>query len=329
VTQLDPVLPAGGVTPSFAGATGWLNSPPRTLDDLRGSVVLVEFWTYSCINWLRSHPYVRAWAQAYERDGLVVVGVHSPEFPFERDVDNVRAAAAVDRVTHPIALDNDYAVWRSFDNHYWPALYFLDAQGQIRHHHFGEGDYERSELAIRQLLAEAGLGGGTRELVSVDAAGAEAPADWDSLGSPETYLGYERAANFASPGGADADQRRVYTAPERLRPNHWALAGEWTVGAQSVALHAAGGRFAYQFHARDLHLVMGPAERGRSVRFRLRLDGRPPGDAHGVDVDGQGDGVLTDPRLYQLIRQPGPVADRLLEIEFLDPGAQAYVVTFG
>jgi thiol-disulfide isomerase/thioredoxin len=322
-------LPVEGSMPSLAGATEWLNSPPLTAAGLRGSVVLVEFWTYTCINWLRTLPYVRAWAEHYQDRGLVVIGVHTPEFDFEHDLDNVRRAVKDLRVDYPVAVDNDYAIWSAFDNHYWPALYFVDAQGQIRHHQFGEGRYEESEMLLQQLLTEAGSGGIGRDLVSVDAGGVEAAADWGSLRSPENYLGYERTDNFASSNGAVLDTPHVYAAPAGLRLNHWALAGDWTVRRGAVALNQAGGRIAYRFQARDLHLVMGPAARGMPVRFRVLIDGQPPGAAHGTDIDDQGNGTVTDPRLYQLVRQPGPVTDRTFEVTFLDPGVQAYAFTFG
>ncbi|MFL5804609.1 MAG: thioredoxin family protein [Roseiflexaceae bacterium] len=318
-----------GELPSLGSATEWLNSQPLTAAGLRGKVVLIDFWTYTCINWLRSLPYVRAWAEKYKDQGLVVIGVHTPEFAFEKDVDNVRRAAKDMRVDYPIAIDSDYAIWTAFDNHYWPALYFVDAQGHIRHHQFGEGQYEQSEIVIQQLLAEAGIGGIGHELVSVDARGAEAAADWGSLQSPENYVGYERTENFASPGGAALDQRKVYAAPARLNLNHWALSGDWTVKKQATVLNAANGRIAYRFHARDLHLVMGPATRGTSVRFRVLIDAQPPGAAHGIDVDDQGIGTVSEQRLYQLIRQPQPIDDRLFEIAFLDSGVEAFAFTFG
>jgi thiol-disulfide isomerase/thioredoxin len=332
VQQVTPAavqLPIEGELPSLGGATEWLNSPPLTAAGLHGKVVLIDFWTYSCINWLRSLPYVRAWAEKYKDQGLVVIGVHSPEFGFEHNVDNVRRAAKEMGIDYPIAIDNDYAIWRAFKNQYWPALYFVDAEGHIRHHQFGEGEYEQSERIIQQLLAKAGIGGIGRELVSVDARGAEAAADWGSLKSPENYVGYERTENFASPGGAVLDRRRVYAAPERLRLNQWALSGDWTVGKQVAVLNRANGRIAYRFHARDLHLVMGPAARGTAVRFRVLIDGQPPGAAHGIDVDDQGNGTVTEQRLYQLIRQPKPIGDREFEIEFLDSGVEAFVFTFG
>ncbi len=322
-------LPIEGELPSLGSATGWLNSPPLTPAGLRGKVVLIDFWTYTCINWRRSLPYIRAWAEKYKDHGLVVIGVHAPEFEFEKNVDNVRQAAKDMRVNYPIAIDSDHAIWRAFKNEYWPALYFVDAQGDIRHHHFGEGEYEQSEKIIQQLLAEAGIGGIGHELVSVDARGAEVAADWGNLKSPENYVGYERTQNFASPGGAVLDKRRVYTAPARLRLNHWALSGEWTVEKQAIVLNQANGRIVCRFHARDLHLVMGPAARGTSVRFRVLTDGRPPGAAHGIDVDAQGNGMVTEQRLYQMIRQPKPIADRQFEIEFLDSGVKAFAFTFG
>jgi len=329
MTRAAIKLPVEGEFPSLAGATEWLNSPPLSASGLRGKVVLIDVWTYTCINWLRTLPYVRAWAEKYKNQGLVVIGVHSPEFAFEHNVDNVRRQAKDMRVDYPIAIDNDFAIWRAFKNQYWPALYFVDAQGHIRHHQFGEGEYEKSEMVIQQLLAETGIGGIGPELVSVDARGAEAAADWGSLKSPENYVGYERTENFASPGGAVLDKRRVYAAPARLRLNHWALAGDWTVEKQAIVLNKPNGRIAYRFHARDLHLVMGPSARGTSVRFRVLIDGRPPGAAHGIDVDDQGNGTVTEQRLYQLIRQPKPIADRQFEIEFLDSGVEAFAFTFG
>jgi thiol-disulfide isomerase/thioredoxin len=315
--------------PSLDGATGWLNSQPLDAAALRGKVVLIDFWTYTCINWLRQLPYVRAWAEKYKDRGLVVIGVHTPEFEFEKDVDNVRRAAKEMGVNYPIAIDSDYAIWRAFGNYAWPALYFVDAQGRLRHRHLGEGDYKRSEMMIQQLLAEAGFGGFDRGLVSVDARGAEVAADWGNLRSPENYVGQERTENFASPGGAVLGKDRVYAAPARLRLNHWALSGDWTIKKQATVLNKANGRIAYRFHARDLHLVMGPAARGTSVRFLVLIDGQPPGAAHGIDVDDQGNGTVTEQRLYQLIRQPKPIADRQFEIEFLDSGVEAFAFTFG
>jgi len=322
-------LPVEGELPSIDGATGWLNSPPLTAADLRGKVVLIDFWTYTCINWLRSLPYVRAWAEKYKDQGVVVIGVHTPEFSVEHDIVRVARAAKEMKVEYPIAIDNDYAIWRAFQNQYWPALYIVDAQGQIRYHRFGEGDYEQSERVIQQLLAETGRGGIGHDLVAVEARGAEAPADWGSLRSPENYLGYDRTENFASRGGAVSDRQHLYAVPEHLSLNHWALVGDWTMGKQATVLKQANGRIVYRFHARDLHLVMGPAARGPSVRFRVRIDGQAPGPAHGSDVDEQGNGAVTESRLYQLIRQPGTITDRQFEIEFLDPGVEVFAFTFG
>jgi thiol-disulfide isomerase/thioredoxin len=322
-------LPIEGELPSLGGATGWLNSLPLTPDGLRGKVVLVDVWTYTCINWLRTLPYVRAWAEKYKNQGLVVIGVHSPEFAFEKNVDNVRRAAKDMRVDYPIAIDSDFAIWRALKNEFWPALYIADAQGRIRYHQFGEGEYEQSEKIIQQLLTEAGKSGISDELVSVDARGAEAAADWGSLRSPENYVGYGRTENFASRGGAVLDKPHVYAAPARLNLNDWALSGDWTMQKQTALLNKPNGRVVYRFHARDLHLVMGPAAPGTSVRFRVLIDGKPPGAAHGVDVDDQGNGTVTEQRMYQLIRQPKPIADRQFEIEFLGPGVETFAFTFG
>jgi hypothetical protein len=296
---------------------------------LRGKVTAVDFCTYTCINWIRTLPYVRAWADKYADQGLVVLGVHTPEFSVERDVENVRRALRQMRVDYPIALDNDYAIWDSFANRYWPALYLVDAEGRIRHHWFGEGDYEGSERIIQRLLAEAGAGRIDEELVAVDASGAEAQADWDELRSPETYLGSDQTQGFRPPHGITADLRHVFVAPERLKLNDWALSGDWAMQPERVVVNVPGGRIAYQFHARDLHLVMGPVAHGASIPFRVRLDGLPPGKAHGVDIDEHGGGVATEQRLYQLIRQPSPIVDRRFEIEFLQPDVGAFVFTFG
>jgi thiol-disulfide isomerase/thioredoxin len=322
-------LPVEGKLPSLRNATAWLNSDPLTASGLRGKVVLVEFWTYSCINWRRQLPYVRAWAEKYKDQGLVVIGVHAPEFSFEKHVDNVRQAAKEMRIDYPIALDNDHAVCRDFNNEYWPALYFVDAQGRIRHHQFGEGEYEQSERIIQQLLAEAGGSGFSHELVSLDPQGAEVGADWNDLRSAENYVGYERTENFASPGGARPDKPLSYTVPARLKLNHWALEGDWTMQREGIALNKPNGHIVYSFHGRDLHLVMGPAVPGMPVRFRVLIDGQPPGAAHGVDVDDQGNGTVTEPRMYQLIRQPMSIVDRQFEIEFLDSGVEAFSFTFG
>ena len=311
-------------------AREWLNSSPLTAAALLGKVVLVDFCTYTCINWLRTLPHIRAWAQKY-RQGLVVVGVHTPEFEFEKNIDNVRRAVKDMRIEHPIVVDNDYAIWRAFSNQYWPARYFLDARGRVRDQHFGEGEYERSEKTIQRLLADAGSAGPAgidKRVVSVEGTGIEAAADWGNLRSPENYVGYDRTEQFAS-GGVARDRRRLYSAPARLSLNQWALTGEWTIGRQTITLNAAPGRIVDRFHARDLHLVMGPSRRESPVRFRVSIDGQPPGAAHGLDVDGRGNGMVIDQRLYQLIRQPQPIADRTFEIEFLDPGVEALAFTFG
>jgi thiol-disulfide isomerase/thioredoxin len=322
-------LPDEGQLPSFGGATGWLNSPPLTPAGLRGKVVLVDFWTYTCINWLRQLPYLRAWAAKYSGHGLVVIGVHTPEFSFEQNADNVRGAVQDMQITYPVATDNDYGVWLAFDNHYWPALYFADAQGRIRHHHFGEGEYSQSEMVIQQLLGEAGSTGAGTDIVSVDPTGLEAPADWASLRSPENYTGYKRTEGFASPGGPVPGQAHIYTVPAELGRNQWALSGDWTMEEEAATLNAANGQIACRFHARDLNLVMGPVAPATPVRFRVMLDRQPPAEGHGTDVDGDGNGILAQQRAYQLIRQPGTITDRTFEITFLDLGAQTYCFTFG
>jgi thiol-disulfide isomerase/thioredoxin len=308
--------------PSLGGATEWLNSEPLGAAELRGRVVLVNFWTLTCINWLRQEPYVRAWSQAYQDDGLVVIGVHTPEFSFEHEIEGVRQAIEERGIDYPVAVDNDYEIWSAFENHYWPALYFVDAEGIIRDQHFGEGRYEQSEHVIQELL------GVERELVSVDGLGVEAEADWDHLRTPETYLGYGRSERFASPGGAAPDEARAYELPERVRLSHWGLAGAWTIGRENVVLDQAGGSIAYRFHARDAHLVLS-SETHRPIPFRVLLDGEPPGLSHGVDVDQDGNGVLRDGRMYQLVRQHDTVRERTLEITFLEPGVEAYAFTFG
>jgi thiol-disulfide isomerase/thioredoxin len=322
-------LPNEGELPSLKGATAWLNSPPLSGSELRGKVVLVVFWTYSCINSLRQVPYVQAWAEKYKDQGLVVIGVHAPEFAFEGDPNNVRRATKNLGITYPIAIDSDHAVWRAFDNQYWPALYFVDTRGKIRHHVFGEGEYGQSERVIQKLLAESGATEGNQGLVSVNASGPEATADWGNLQSQENYVGYERAANFESPGGFAFNKRQAYTTPDRLELNHWSLSGVWTVGRQATVLSQGLGRIVYRFHARDLHLVMGPAKPDRPIRFRVLIDGGPPGAGHGSDVDAQGNGTVTEHRMYQLIRQPLPIDDRTFEIEFLDPGVETFAFTFG
>jgi thiol-disulfide isomerase/thioredoxin len=310
------------VVASLRGAAEWLNSEPLSPADLRGRVVLVDFWTLTCINWLRTEPYVRAWSRAYRNEGLTVIGVHTPEFSFEHEIDRVRQATRERSIDYPVVIDNDYAIWQLFDNHYWPALYFLDAEGVIRDHHFGEGRYEESERLIQRLLDI------DREPVPAVGVGVEAEADWRQLRTPETYLGYGRGENFASPGGADFGVRRAYDRPERLDLNHWALAGQWTVGRENAVLGQGAGTIAFRFHARDAHLVLS-AEAGDPIPFRVSLDGQPPGRAHGVDTDEDGNGMLSDGRLYQLVRQGHDVRDRTLEITFSKPGAEAYVFTFG
>jgi thiol-disulfide isomerase/thioredoxin len=322
-------LPKEGEFPSLAGATGWLYSQPLTAKSLRGKIVLVNFCTYSCINWLRSLPYVRAWDEKYRDKGLVVIGVHTPEFTFEKNTDNIRSELAKRKIDYPIAIDNDYAVWNAFNNHFWPALYFIDAKGNIRHHQFGEGEYEKTELIIKQLLLENGAENISKELVSVNATGDEAAPDWKNLNSPETYLGYDRTENFASRETVKINGEQVYTIPARLRLNQWGLSGEWQVKNDIILLKKGNGRIAYRFKARDLHLVMGPAIAGTSIRFRVLIDGKPPGAAHGTDVDEEGNGIITAQRMYQLIRQPKPVRERQFEIEFLEPGVEAFVFTFG
>ena len=309
-------------------ATEWINTPPLTPASLGGKVVVVDFCTYTCINWLRTLPYVRAWSQKYTQ-GLVVIGVHTPEFPFEKDLGNVRRALKQIRVEFPIVIDNDYSIWRAFRNQYWPALYFIDVRSKTRDHHFGEGEYERSERVIQRLLSEAGVAGINNGIVSVDGSGFEAAADWTNLKSPETYVGYERSQNFASRDAAAPDQRRAYRAPGRLALNQWSLVGEWTMGTQATVLNKASGQIVHRFHARDVHLVMGPSRPGSPVRFRVTIDGQPPAAAHGLDVDEGGNGTVVEQRLYQLIRQPTPIVDRTLLIEFLDPGVEAFSFTFG
>ena len=318
-----------GELSSLVSATAWINSPPLTAVGLRGKAVLMHVCTYSCINWLRTLPYVRAWVDKYADDGLVLIGAHAPEFEFERELANVRRALKELRVEYPIALDNDYAIWRAFDNNYWPALFLVDANGRRRYHHFGEGKYDASERMIQKLLQERGASDVSRELVSVAARGVEADADWGSLKTPETYLGYERTHGFASPGGAAVAQPRAYDVPRRLRLNQWALAGNWTMTRQAVAANAPNARIAFRFHARDLHLVMGPPAGRNAGRFRVLIDGQPPGDAHGLDVGANGNGVADYQRMYQLIRQPKPIDDRQFEIQFLDPGIEAFSFTFG
>jgi thiol-disulfide isomerase/thioredoxin len=323
-----PSLFSQGELPAFDGATTWLNSPPLTPSELRGKVVLVQFWTYTCVNWLRTLPYVRAWAEKYKDKGLVVIGVHTPEFSFEKNLDNIRREAKNLGVEYPIAVDSDYAVWEAFNNHYWPALYFADAEGNIRHHHFGEGEYEQSEMILQRLLIEAGGEVGD-EVVSVKPQGLEVAADWGSLKTPETYVGYGQAAGFASPGGFRWDAAHVYELAPQWRLNQWGLSGDWTVKREFAVLNQANGRVACCFHARDVNLVMGPTTQGISIPFRVFIDGKSAGAVHGADVDTEGNGTLGEQRTYQLVRQAKPIADRLFEIEFLEAGAEAYCFTFG
>jgi cytochrome c biogenesis protein CcdA/thiol-disulfide isomerase/thioredoxin len=333
MTARPPAEPTGALSvegglPPLDGAVAWLNSPPLTRAGLRGKVVLVDFWTYSCINCLRAVPYVRAWAQKYRDQGLVVIGVHTPEFAFERNIDNVKRAVRDLKIDYPVAVDSDYAIWRAFDNQYWPAHYFIDTEGRIRHHHFGEGDYAESEQVIQQLLAETGRTDIAKGVVAVTSAGAEAAADAGNVKSPETYIGFMRAENFSSPGGTVQDVDHDYTVPSELGLNQWALSGTWKIEDERAVLGAAGGGITFRFHARDLHLVLGAGD-DKPVRFRVLVDGQPPGDDHGVDVDAKGEGTVAGQRLYQLVRQHGPIKDRTFEIQFLDPGVQAFAFTFG
>jgi cytochrome c biogenesis protein CcdA/thiol-disulfide isomerase/thioredoxin len=321
-------LPAEGEIPSLSGAVEWLNSAPLTAEGLKGKVVLVDFWTYSCIDCLRAIPYVRAWAEKYRDYGLVVIGVHAPEFAFERNVDNVKKAIAMLGIKYPVAIDNEYNIWRAFENEYWPAHYFIDAKGVIRHHHFGEGDYDESEAIIQKLLAETGDSHVPTGMVAVNASGIEAASTQGDVKSPETYIGYNRIEHFVSPGGVVQDASHVYAAgPPKL--NDWSLAGNWTVGNERALLNDRDGSIIYRFHAHDLHLVLGPDPDGKPVRFVVTIDGKAPGDAHGVDTDSEGQGTVTSQRLYQLVRDHGTVADHTFEIRFLDPGVQAYAFTFG
>jgi cytochrome c biogenesis protein CcdA/thiol-disulfide isomerase/thioredoxin len=326
--EANAELPVEDLSPSLDGAEVWLNSPPLSLAALKGKVVLVDFWTYSCINCLRAIPYVRAWAEKYRDHGLVVIGVHAPEFAFERNVDNVGNAIKTLKISYPVAIDNDYKIWRSFENEYWPAHYFIDGNGKVRHHHFGEGEYAESERVIQKMLTDAGNKDVPGGIVAVNASGAEAASDKVDVNSPETYIGYDKSEHFASPGDVVQDESHVYEAGEP-RLNDWSLTGEWTIGEERAQLDEKDGSIVYRFHARDLHLVLGPSKEGDKIRFRVTIDGKPPGDAHGVDTDADGNGEVTTQRLYQLVRSPGAVADRTFEIRFLDPGVQAYAFTFG
>ncbi len=321
-------LPDEGRAPAFDGAADWLNSRPLSLESLRGKVVLVNFWTYSCINSIRAIPYTRAWAEKYAADGLVVLGVHAPEFSFEKNTDNVKKALADFDIRYPVAIDNDYRVWNAFDNNSWPAFYLIDAQGHVRYHHFGEGDYRRTERAIQDLLHEAGSSPAADTVVNPAARGTEVAADIDEIRSDETYLGYRQATDFASPQGLRSDATQTYTLP-MLRLNQWGLSGTWLAGAEAITSGPAGGSIAYRFSARDLHLVLGPGIGAGPVHFQVTLDGKAPGKNHGTDTDAEGFGTITDTRLYQLVRQAGPVGAHTFEIRFTDPGAKAFAFTFG
>ena len=321
-------LPVEDLTPSLDGAQEWLNSAPLTMEGLKGKVVLVDFWTYSCINCLRSIPYVRAWAEKYRDHGLVVIGVHAPEFAFERNVDNVKNAIKTLKIGYPVAIDNEYKIWRAFENEYWPAHYFIDANGKVRHHHFGEGGYAESERVIQKLLVEAGNKNVPMDIAMVNASGAEAASNKSDVDSPETYIGYNRGDHFVSPGGMVQDESHAYAAGEP-QLNEWSLVGKWTIGEERAQLDEKDGSIVYRFHARDLHLVLGPSVEGSKIRFRITIDGKAPGEAHGMDADAEVNGVVTTQRLYQLIRAPEPIADHTFEIRFLDPGVQAYAFTFG
>jgi thiol-disulfide isomerase/thioredoxin len=322
-------LPVEGHLASFEGATGWLNSAPLTPEDLRGRVVLVDFWTYTCVNWLRTLPYLRAWTTEYGDDGLTVIGVHTPEFDFEQNADNVVAQSRNLGVEYPIAVDSEYAIWSAFANHFWPAVYIADQEGRIRFHHFGEGEYPMTEMVIQQLLVESGADGVDQDLVMVEPHGLEVAADWHTLQTPETYVGYRQSTGFAQERVARFDEPTGYTPPDRLPLNSWGLSGNWTVAEHAAVLNKPGGRIAFQFHARDVNLVMGPSSNGATIPFRVFLDGELSKDATGSDVDPGGGGVASDQRTYQLIRQPGAIVDRHFEVEFLEAGVEAYCFTFG
>ena len=328
VSMANAVVGDEGPMPDFDGAVGWINSSPLSRESLRGKVVLVNFWTYSCINSLRELPYIRSWAAKYKDAGLVVVGVHAPEFGFEKELANVENAVHELKITFAVPIDSNHRIWQAFNNEYWPADYFIDAKGRIRYHHFGEGEYDKSEHVIQELLRENGATGLDASTVRISADGAEAPPS-DDVRSPETYVGYARAEKFASPGPLAQDSARIYSLPARPSLNQWGLGGSWNVGAESAVLREAPGKIAFRFHSRDLHMVLAPSKNGKPVRFRVKLDGATPGEDHGVDSNADGAGGIRQPRMYQLIRQKGPTKDRTLEIEFLDPGAEAFSFTFG
>ena len=315
--------------PSLSGATGWLNTKALNLANLRGKVVLIDFWTYTCINWRRTLPYIREWEAKYKDQGLVVIGVHTPEFLFEYETDNVSKAIQEMNIVYPVAMDNGYKIWRSFNNNYWPALYLIDTKGKIRYQKFGEGDYAEAELQIQQLLSEASGKNISTALATPPLDGVEAAPDWGNLQSPENFLGYNRTEGFASPGGVVADQRKIYTTPQQLKLNQWALTGEWTMGEESIFLNKEHGKVIYRFHARDLHLIMGPAKPGHTIKFRVLIDGKTPGLSHGLDIDSNGNGTVTEQRMYQLIRQQGSIIDREFQIEFFDPEVEVFDFTFG
>jgi thiol-disulfide isomerase/thioredoxin len=329
VSHSTAKLPVERAMPPLTEATTWLNSPPLTPADLRGKVVLVDFWTYTCINWRRTLPWLRAWHEKYRDHGLVVVGVHTPEFGFERDLDNIRREAVAQGVNYPVAVDSSYALWDAFGNRYWPALYFVDSYGRIRHHQFGEGRYDQLESVIQQLLIEAGHKDFDRAPAPANGTGAEAEADWANLRSPETYLGSARSGSFSSLRDVFADRRRLFAFPKKLSLNEWALSGDWQMEDESSVSRMSSDKIAFQFHARDVHLVMGPAARGRPIPFQVTINGLPPGESHGVDIDASGRGVLDHQRMYHLLRQPGEIEDSRLEIVFLEPGAEVFVFTFG
>ena len=315
--------------PSLTGATGWLNTKPLNLADLRAKVVLIDFWTYTCINWRRTLPYVSEWASKYKDKGLVVIGVHTPEFTFEHKLQNIKNAIKAMNINYPVAVDSDYEIWKSFQNNYWPALYLIDANGKIRYQKFGEGDYPESELMIQKLLKEASASNVPTQTVSLQPGGFEAAADWRNLKSPESYVGYGSTQGFASPGGVIADKQVLYTTPGNLKLNQWALSGEWTIEKERVRLNGKQGKIIYRFHARDINLIMGPGAKASALKFRVLIDGNPPGKAHGLDIDLNGNGTVTEPRMYQLIRQQGPIIDHEFQIEFPDPKAEVYDFTFG
>ena len=327
--EMTPALSDEGPMPDLSGAVGWINSPPLSSKSLRGKVVVIDFWTYSCINCLRALPYVEGWAAKYKDSGLVVIGVHTPEFAFEKERSNVEKAVRDLKITYPVAIDSDYKIWQAFNNNYWPAHYFIDGKGRIRYHHFGEGEYDESERVIQQLLKENGATSLAEGVITATGSGAEAAADNKNVGSPETYVGYKRAGNFASVEPVAKDSRKTYSPQPRLSLNQWALGGSWKVGEESAVLESLPGKIVFRFHARDLHLVLGPTKNGKPIRFTVKLDGTPPGEDHGADTDASGAGTVQGNRLYQLIRQKGPVEDRTFEIDFLDPGVQTFAFTFG